>query len=286
MTDNDMISAEDWDAAIAWDQSEQQQERQRIEIDAQIASGKTEEPGGTYADYNDVEEDAGLFALTTKAADSDCQWVTMRGSPVCIGDSGDIEFGNDEVIDNLESEPVTQPGLLDNIRANPTKDDVAGLIDYAKEVATFSFGKHSLIKRAIQELTMDPTKEDQVNFVKVVGENITLKPVRDAIMQRNKKPNPANDDIDIIVNATVGVFWRMFKKQIKESRETGPAIPKKVTNHRVPMGFKAYSPGSPQMTPEDVMKEVMRRVGNTKDIAAVQTTILDVFEEILQASAK
>ena len=224
-------------------------------------------------------------------------WRTVNGTAMLISGDGDIEAGPDG-IDNLgKDQDITQhPDIFHNIKTDPTKDDRADLVRYAKDIATLKFRKDSLTRQVIEKLTTDPTRDDRKDFVRMVGGVLTLKPVRDLVTGRSIGPNPAMDDVKIItagvrkaVDSTVGSLFRLVGNQIRESRATGPDIPDNIQS-RVMTG---PSPGilramdlDPRRddipTVEETVDEIMRRVGNDMTVQRVQDAILDVIEELLQ----
>jgi hypothetical protein len=298
MSDDNMIPSDVWDELDAWDKSQESDRRREYELKSRIESGDVEEPGiGDYDAYPQSDEaDAELSALSTKSSDDDCNWVTMRGTPVCIGDDNEIEIGPDG-IDSPEKDEISQePDMFHNIKTDPTKGDVAELIQYAKDVATFKIRKDSLLSRAIKELTTDPTNEDRGRLLQFAGEMLTLKPAVEFVTGKNRKENPVNEDLAIIkdgvkkvVNGTVGNMYRLVKRWYKASKGTGEALPPGLLNrvNSRPNFVRSFSDSQPEATDDDkqmidaLTDEVMQRAGKDPSVAKVQESILDVMESLL-----
>jgi len=207
----------------------------------------------------------------------------------CAAEEGD----GDEIRDLIpEDGPSQHPDIFHNLKTDPTKQDRADLLEYAKDIATFRIRDDSLLKKAITQLTTDPTKQDRKWMVQYAGEVLTLKPVRDFLTGKNIGPDPTADDIRAItggvkkvVNATVGNLVRLVGENIEQSRQQGPSIPDKVNNHRVPMMIRSFTKavdtdGQDKLI-EQITDEVLRRSGDYTDADVVQEAILDVMEEVL-----
>jgi hypothetical protein len=295
MSDDNMIPSDVWDELDAWDKSQESDRRREYELKSRIESGDVEEPGiGDYDAYPQLDEaDAELSALSTKSSDDDCNWVTMRGTPVCIGDDNEIEIGPDGIDAPIKDDVSQSRSIWHNLLSNPVKDDLIGIAEYAKEVATLEFGEHSLIRRMVNELTKDPTGDDRSEFVDIVKENITLKPVRDFVMGRNKKKNPAWDDFEDVTavvkkvtDLTVGNLMRLLWRGYKASKGTGEALPAGVLPRVMSRPTYVRSMSEPVTDDFDaavamITQEVAKRTEKTPDLKKLQNTILDVIEEFL-----
>lgn len=326
MNGDDMISAESWDALEASDNEQAEQRRIDRNVADRIASGEVEEPGSGYGPEDEDEQlfsdegdlpDASMTksfhswlesgSLSTKASDDDCKWVTMRGTPVCIGDENNVKLGPDGVeldpdelgpdgvelgpdgTDTPKDEDLTQhPNILHNITTDPTKQDRAETLQYFKDMATFNFPKDSLMSIVFRKITTDPTSQDRANLFEMVGNAVTLKPIREFKL----KPNPAHEDIKAIadvvkpvVNATVGVLWRILKSSAKGPK-LDPTVVNNALKRRPQMMVRSFDGQKPddQEVIDRITDEVLRRVKNSTDPAEIKNTIMDLMEEILVSS--
>jgi len=219
----------------------------------------------------------------------------------CGDDEGDGENDDDDNWHPDKDAPLPDDGpsqhrdMLHNIKTDPTKGDRAELLQFAKDVATFKIRKDSLLRRAIKELTTDPTNEDRGRAFQLVGDTLKLKPVAEFVTGKNRKENPASDDLAIItggvkkvVNGTVGNLFRLIGRGAKASMGTGEALPDGLLNRVMSRpssgfvrGFTKASEADQQDIVEQVTDEVMRRVGKDPSAAKVQEAILDVMEIVL-----
>ena len=274
---------------------EKQRSKERSAAE-RIASGQVEEPGVyTREDFLNDDGYGDVSALSTKASDANCDWITVpSGAHACIGDDDNVEIGPEGNNAPQKDDVAQHHDMFHNIKTNPTAGDVESLVKYAKEVATLNFSNHSLTKIAIQAAMTDPTSQDRDNVIKMVGDTLTLKPIKEFVSGVNRGPNPAGDDVKIITdgirkvaNHTVGTLYRLLKGSIKGSWNAAKKV-NQIAGGRLnnPSQFKSMDDTKNDITQEQILDEVMAHVGKKTTAKELQNAILDTFEEILKSQAK
>ena len=295
MVDDNMIPSDAWDELDAWDKSQEAERRAARNLADRIASGMVEEPGaGDYDAYPQTEDDQAFNNFMMKSAsEDDCNWVTMRGTPVCIGDDENIEIGPDGIDAPIKDDISQDDDIFHNIKTDPTKEDRAEIVQYFKDVATFKLRDDSLLLRVVKELTTDPTKEDRTKLFQLAGDTLTLKPIREFKL----KPNPANSDmaeigghIKRVIKGTVGRLFSFVAHTVATDPKLDPLAAErsnKIRPHFIARSFvKSVEESENNDLVQQLTDEVFRRANDVNDVKAVQNAILDVFEELLAGTFK
>ena len=179
------------------------------------------------------------YRAVFKSADAECDWRTIRGTPVCIAADGDVEKGpdalggfrfgapeadggggreipgvtlEDDVPDydkekpelEAESSGMNMEDILHNMKTDPTKEDRAEFVQYVKDVATLKLRDDSLLRMAAKAALTDPTKQDRGLLIEEIKGTLTLKPVAEFVRHQTQR-GAASQDLEDAYKAVHGI---------------------------------------------------------------------------------